>query len=401
MSEEIKQRILKDVESNSSKYISISHEIHDHPEIGNEEILASNLLTQLLISEGFYVEKNVAGHPTGFIAKKESSHLSGPTIGFLAEYDALPKLGHACGHNIIGVSSAAAAIALGKVLDETGGKVVVLGTPAEEGGNNGSAKGSFVKHNLLKGIDACLMVHPGNKTYTTGKSLAVNPLDFEFIGKSAHASAAPEKGINALDGVILLFNGINALRQHVTSDVRIHGIITHGGDAPNIIPEYAKARFFIRADTKIKCDKVTQRIKGIANGAALATGAKVNIIEFQNSVDNILPNKKFDDVFKEIWESFGLDIHSPENKASGSSDVGNISHVVPTIQPSVKIGPDNLVGHTIEFREAARSKDGDRALLLGAKTLALTGLKLILNKKLLKEIKDEFEYQLKNEANEF
>jgi metal-dependent amidase/aminoacylase/carboxypeptidase family protein len=245
------------------------------------------------------------------------------------------------------------------------------------------------------------MVHPGNKTYTTGKSLAVNPLDFEFIGKSAHASAAPEKGINALDGVILLFNGINALRQHVTSDVRIHGIITHGGDAPNIIPEYAKARFFIRADTKIKCGKVTQRIKDIANGAALATGTKVNIVEFQNSVDNILPNKKFDNVFKEIWESFGLDIHSPENKVSGSSDVGNISHVVPTIQPSVKIGPDNLVGHTIEFREAARSKDGDRALLLGAKTLALTGLKLILNKKLLKEIKDEFEYQLKNEANEF
>ncbi|TDT61012.1 M20 family metallopeptidase [Fonticella tunisiensis] len=394
--EDLRERIIFEIDNNREKYIDISHSIHDNPEIGNEEVFASNLLKETLEREGFQVEGGVAGHATAFIARKKSTSKGGPTIGFLAEYDALPGLGHACGHNIIGAASTAAAIALSRILEETGGEVVVLGTPAEEGGPNGSAKASFVRHNLLEGIDACMMVHPSNESTLTGNSLAVDPLDFEFIGKPAHASACPEEGINALDAVIQLFNGINALRQHVTPDVRIHGIITHGGDAPNIVPEYAKARFFIRAATREKLNEVTNRVKNIAQGAALATGAKVNIIAFQNQVDNLLPVRKFDEIFKENIELLGSTIDFPNDKKGiGSTDAGNISQVVPTIHPHIKIGPSTLVGHTVEFCQAARSKEADEALILSSKALALTGLTLLTDVEKLREIKEEFE-KIKN-----
>ncbi|MBE6067307.1 MAG: M20 family metallopeptidase [Clostridium lundense] len=384
------KRIIDKLDNERDKYIKISHQIHDNPEIGNQEFFASRLLADTLADAGFSVERAVAGHDTSFIARKKSTKLEGPTIGFLAEYDALPGLGHACGHNMIGTISTAAAISLSCLLDEIGGEVVVLGTPAEEGGPNGSAKASFVKHDLLKGIDACMIIHPANTTGVTGNSLAVDPLDFEYIGKSAHASGAPEKGINALDSVIQLFNGINALRQHVPTDVRIHGIITHGGDAPNIVPDYAKARFFIRAANRKTCDEVTSKIKNIAQGAALATGAKLNIIAFQNKVDNFLINKSFDELFIESANLLGLEISNKTKEGLGSTDAGNISQVVPTIHPHIKIGPNTLVGHTPEFCEASVCKEADKALIIGAKALAITGLTLITNKEKLQEITSEF-----------
>lgn len=387
---ELKETIIGNVELNKELYLSTSHEIHERPEIGNEEFFASARLIKILEDEGFEVEKAVAGHETSFVARKKSER-PGPSIAFLAEYDALPGLGHACGHNIIGTTSVAAAIALSKVLDETGGEAVVFGTPAEEGGPNGSAKGSFVKHGLVKGIDAALMLHPSGQTRLTTSSLAVDPLDFEYIGKPAHAAASPHEGINALDAVIQLFNGINALRQQLTDDVRIHGIITHGGDAPNIIPEYAKARFFIRAATRSRLNEVTRRVKAVAEGAALATGAKLNVIAFQNEVDNILLNDRYNEVFKNVIEELGEKVATDERDGIGSTDAGNISQVLPTIHPYIKIGPDNLVAHTVPFREAAASPQGDQALLKGAKALALTAFQLITDQDLLKDIKAEFE----------
>ncbi|SHJ97625.1 amidohydrolase [Clostridium amylolyticum] len=388
--ENLKQKVIHHIDEDKHKFLDISHSIHSNPEIGNKEFFASNLLIETLEAEGFMVEKAVASHKTSFIARKKSLKTSGAVIGFLAEYDALPNLGHACGHNIIGTASIAAAIALSKLLDTVGGEVVVLGTPAEEGGENGSAKGSFVKHNLVKDIDACMMIHPSNKNSVTGTTLAVDPLDFEFIGKSAHAAACPEEGINALDAVIQLFNGINALRQHLTSDVKIHGIITHGGDAPNIIPEYAKARFFIRASTRQALNKVTEKVKKIAEGAALSTGSKCNIIAFQNPVDNFLINKNLDAVFAKNAKYLGIDIDEYTNKGLGSTDAGNISQVVPTIHPYIKIGKDTLVGHTPEFCMAAASKDGDDALILGSKSLALTAFTLLTEKEVLSAVKKEF-----------
>ncbi|MEW8969167.1 MAG: M20 family metallopeptidase [Mesobacillus sp.] len=387
---ELKEIITGNVELNKELYLSTSHEIHERPEIGNEEFFASTRLIKILEDEGFEVERAVAGHETSFVARKKSEK-DGPSIAFLAEYDALPGLGHACGHNIIGTTSVAAAIALSKVLDETGGEAVVFGTPAEEGGPNGSAKGSFVKHGLVEGIHAALMLHPSGQTRLTTSSLAVDPLDFEFIGKPAHAAASPHEGINALDAVIQLFNGINALRQQLTDDVRIHGIITHGGDAPNIIPEYAKARFFIRAATRSGLNEVTRRVKAVAEGTALATGAKLNVIAFQNEVDNLLLNDRYNEVFKNVIEDLGETVATDERDGIGSTDAGNISQVVPTIHPYIKIGPDNLVAHTVPFREAAASPQGDEALLKGAKALALTAFELITDQDLLTDIKAEFE----------
>jgi amidohydrolase len=386
---ERKNKLTSKVVELSSTLLSVSHRIHDNPEIGNEEFFASETLTSLLSEHGFSIERGLAGHETSFVARK-SSGKEGPVIGYLAEYDALPGLGHACGHNIIGTTSCGAAIALASVLEETGGEVVVFGTPAEEGGPNGSAKGSFVKAGLFEGVDACLMVHPYNRTTLTGKTLAVDPLDFEFKGRSAHAAASPEDGINALDGVIQLFNGINALRQHLTDDVRIHGIITHGGDAPNIVPDYAKARFYIRAATREACNEVTKKVKVVAEGAALSTGTEVNVIKIQNEVDHFQLNRRFDKVFQESIESLGEFFDETERKGLGSSDAGNVSRVVPTIHPYIKIGPESLVVHTNQFREAAKSPEGDRALLTGAKALALTGYELLTDSQLLDEIWEEF-----------
>nr|WP_083394527.1 M20/M25/M40 family metallo-hydrolase [Planococcus donghaensis] len=212
--EEAAQTISQSIDSKRSTYIKASHEIHDRPEIGNQEFFASTLLISLLEEAGFAVEKGVAGHETAFFARKKSE-LSGPTIAYLAEYDALPGIGHACGHNIIGTTSVAAAIALSETLDAVGGEVVVLGTPAEEGGPNGSAKGSFVKHGLLEEIDAALMLHPSGNSAITGPSLAVDPLEFHFYGKPAHAAGSPEKGINALDAVLQLFNSIKRIASAI------------------------------------------------------------------------------------------------------------------------------------------------------------------------------------------
>lgn len=384
---EAAQTISQSIEAKRAEYIATSQAIHAKPEIGNEEVFASATLVELLEDAGFTVETGVAGHETSFFASKEST-LPGPTIAYLAEYDALPKIGHACGHNIIGTTSVAAAIALSETFSTTGGRVVVLGTPAEEGGPNGSAKGSFVKHGLLEGIDTALMIHPSANTAITGPSLAVDPLDFHFYGKPAHAAASPEEGINALDAVIQLFNGVNALRQQLPSDARVHGIITHGGDAPNIIPEYASARFFIRADSWKKTSDTARKIRAIAEGAALATGATVKIERFQNEVKDLVLTDALDAVVREELLNVGEDVASSRASGLGSTDAGNISYEVPTAHPYIKIGPETLVAHTAEFREAAKSDAGNEALIKGAKALANTGYRLLTDADLLKAVKN-------------
>ncbi len=382
--------IVQSVEKAKDRYIEVSKAIHAKPEIGNEEFFASEQLVNLLRGAHFRVDTAVAGHETSFYAVKDSGK-PGPTIAYLAEYDALPGLGHACGHNIIGVTSVAAAIALAETIEQTGGKVVVLGTPAEEGGPNGSAKGSFVRHGYLKEVDIALMLHPSGKTALTSESLAVDPLDFHFYGKAAHASGSPEKGINALDAVIQLYNGINALRQHVPSDVRIHGIITHGGDAPNIVPDYASARFYFRANTWKKTEEVVERVRAIAEGAALITGATVKIERFQNEVKDLVINHVVDRVLGEKLTAVGEQLHSNRSGGLGSTDAGNISYEVPTAHGYIKIGPDDLVAHTNEFREAANSDVGYAALVKGAIALAQTGYEFIQSPALVIEAKAAYE----------
>lgn len=382
-----KQEILDFIENKKYDYVEISHRIHERPELGNEEIFASRTLIDILKLHEFEIETDIAGHATGFIASYESDK-PGPTIGFLAEYDALPGLGHACGHNIIGTASVLGGTALKQVIDEIGGKVVVLGCPAEEGGENSSAKASYVKAGIIEDIDVALMVHPGNETYRTINTLAVDVLDIQFYGRSAHASENANEALNALDAMISYFNGVAQLRQHIKKGQRVHGVILDGGKAANIIPDYTHARFYTRATSRKELDVLTEKVKEIARGAAIQTGCDYEFGPIQNGVNEFIKSPKLDDLFEKYAEEMGEEVIN-DDFGYGSTDTGNVSHIVPTIHPHIKIGSRNLVGHTHRFREAAASVHGDQALIRGAKILALMGLELIENEKLFNEIVEE------------
>lgn len=387
---EYKQTILDYIENNKRHYIEMSHQIHQRPELGNEEIFASRTLIEHLKKEGFYIETDLAGHATGFIARYESTK-PGPTIGFLAEYDALPGLGHACGHNIIGTASTLAGVALSKVIDQIGGTVIVLGCPAEEGGVNGSAKASYVKEGIIDELDVALMVHPGNETYKTINTLAVDVLDIKFYGKSTHASENADEARNALDAMISYFNGVAQLRQHIKKSERVHGVILDGGKAANIIPDYTHARFYTRATTRKALDQLTERVGQIAKGAAIQTGCDYEFGPIQNGVNEFIKTPKLDDLFAKYAIEMEEEVID-DDFGYGSTDTGNVSHIVPTIHPHIKIGSRNLVGHTHRFREAAASTHGDQALLRGSKIIALMGLELIVNEQLFEEIVEQFQY---------
>ena len=382
-----KQEILDYIENKKYDYVEISHRIHERPELGNEEIFASRTLIDQLRANEFEIETDIAGHATGFIATYQSEK-EGPTIGYLAEYDALPGLGHACGHNIIGTASVLAGVALKQVIDHIGGKVVVLGCPAEEGGENGSAKASYVKAGVIDDIDIAFMIHPGNETYPTINTLAVDVLDIKFYGKSAHASENADEALNALDAMISYFNGVAQLRQQIKKSHRVHGVILDGGKAANIIPDYTHARFYTRATTRKELDILTERVNQIARGAAIQTGCDYEFGPIQNGVNEFIKTPKLDELFEKYAIEVGEEV-SYDDFGFGSTDTGNVSHIVPTIHPHVKIGSRNLVGHTHRFREAAASVHGDQALIRGAKIIALMGLELIENKKLFDEVVEQ------------
>ncbi len=368
-------------------YRQIALDIHAHPEVSNYEFYACERLTGQLSAEGFQVTVGAAGHRTGFSAVCKSEK-PGPVLAFLAEYDALPGLGHGCGHNLFGATSLLAAAALKQVIGETGGEVRVYGTPGEEGGENGSAKGSFVREGFFKDVDAALCVHPGDRHEASTKNIACLPVDIEFWGKPAHAAAAPERGVNALDALILTYNGINALRQHMTKDALVHGIITHGGDAPNIVPEYAAAKFYFRAATVPRLEALYERIEKIVEGAALMTGAKGRLQPYQNRVDNMVPTPSFDAVYARELALLGETLLPPAIGCGiGSSDVGNVSQVIPTIQPTIRIIDHPTPWHSEESKAAAKSEMGLASIALGAKALALTALDLIEDPALLRQIK--------------
>lgn len=387
---ENKQNILDYIENEKNKYIELSHQIHQRPELGNEEIFASRTLIEQLNRHNFEVETDIAGHATGFIAKYDSSK-PGPTIGYLAEYDALPGLGHACGHNIIGTASVLAGIALKQVIDKVGGQVIVLGCPAEEGGENGSAKASYVKEGIIDELDIALMVHPGNETYRTINTLAVDVLDIKFYGKSTHASENAHEARNALDAMLSYFNGVAQLRQHIKKSQRVHGVILDGGKAANIIPDFTHARFYTRATTRKDLDVLTERVGQIARGAAIQTGCDYEFGPIQNGVNEFVKTSKLDDLFAKYATEMGEAVID-DDFGYGSTDTGNVSHVVPTIHPHIKIGSRNLVGHTHRFREAAGSTHGDQALIRGAKILSLMGLELIEDSALFKEIVEQHQF---------
>ncbi|MBX9971211.1 M20 family metallopeptidase [Priestia aryabhattai] len=384
----MKQLINEAINKLQDTFYDVSKYIGKNPELGHEEFKACKALTDVLKEQGFTVEIGTCDLPTAFTAVYDSQK-PGPSIGFMAEYDALPDLGHACGHNLIGTMSIAAGIGLSKAVAETGGKIYVYGTPAEE---TRGGKVTMAEQGIFNHLDVAMMVHPYYCHQKSGRSLAMDAIQFDFFGKSAHAAAAPHEGINALDGVLQTFNSINALRQHVKPDVRIHGVITEGGKAANVVPDYAVAQFYVRASTRAYVDEVTEKVKACANGAALATGTKLEISNYEFSYDDMQTNQTLSDVYTNNLISLGVSEQSitEDQGDHGSLDMGNVSQVVPAIHPYIQICDDYFVCHTHEFREAALSEQGREAMILGAQTMALTGYDVLTNQTLLKKIKEEF-----------
>lgn len=363
----------------------VAREIGENPELGYKEYFASKSLSSFLKKHGFIVDHGTAGMETAFLARFSGTR-PGPRIAFLAEYDALPVIGHGCGHNLIGAASAGAAVILSKSLDLVG-EVLVIGAPAEE---TSGAKVTLVEKGVFKDVDAALMFHPGSQNVSIISSLALDALEFTFHGRAAHAVAAPNFGINALDAVVNFFVGINALKKQVPQDMKINGIITEGGTAPNIIPERAVARFYLRAQKRKDLDDLREQVIGCAEGAAAMVSAEMTWRKFEFSYDEMHTNISLAECFTKNLAEMGIDQVAPPQTAMGSVDMGNVSRVVPAIHPYLTLGTGTEIPHTREFAQVSISQSGERLVLLAMQTLALTGWDVLSNKKLLQQIKREF-----------
>jgi amidohydrolase len=384
--QDLKQRVQAEVDRLAPELLGVSRFLHANPEAAYEEHQAARRLTEVLTRHGFEAAHGVADLPTAFTGRAGSS---GPRIAFLAEYDALPGLGHACGHNLIGAASLGAALAVKTILDRLSGEVLLVGCPAEE---NGGGKIQLAEAGVFDGTAAAMLVHPNNRTEMVKLSLGMRELTAEFFGKASHAAAAPEQGVNALDAVILSYNALSLLRQQVRSDARIHGIITHGGQAPNIIPDYAAARFFIRALDLTYLDGLYQRAIECFEAAAGATGCRLKVTTSETEYQPYKPVYSFADLFRRNLETLGERVdQGPVDKELGSTDVGNVSQVVPTIQPMIQIVPQEVTCHMTAFAEAAASERGEQAMLIAAKAMAMTAVDLLADPAALARVRAEFQ----------
>lgn len=396
---ELKNQISQFIDTNAKIYQDISLAIHAKPEVSDFEYFASQTLSEQLKKEGFEIELPAAGHRTGFAATYKSNK-PGPTVVFLAEYDALAGLGHGCGHNVFGATSSLAGAALKSIVDQIGGEVRVYGTPGEEGGQNGSAKGSFVKKGYLNDVDFALCTHPGSSPEDglSTRNYACAPVDIEFWGKPAHAAGCPQDGINALDAQILTYAAIGVLRQQLTDRIRIHGVIVEGGTAPNVIPEYTKAKYYIRAADIDTLHELYEKVENIVKGSALQTGCTSSMKLYQNLVENMVLTPSLDAIYEKYITELGNTVkHVEDVIMPGSSDVGNISQVVPTIQPHISITDVQIAGHSQDMVNASCSQKAMDAIVKGAKVLAFTALELFENPEELVKVKEDHAWHVEHQ----
>ena len=381
----MKIKIKDAIEAQKQPLIQLSLKIHDTPELGFQEEKASTWLADYLEDNGFHVERGIAGLSTAFRAIYGRGN---PRVALLAEYDALPKIGHGCGHNLIATSAVGAGIASKIAIDALGGSIVVLGTPGEEvfGG-----KIDMVQAGVFQEIDVAMMVHPNMHNMVITQMLACASLDVEFFGRPAHAAAQPHQGVNALEALILSFNSINSLRQHIRSEARIHGIITDGGEAPNIVPSHSAARFLIRAPDDAYLEELKERVLNCFEGAALATGAKLKYNWGDRTYASMKSNMVLAGLFRENLEALGRHVEAFDVRfGSGSTDMGNVSQVVPSIHPTVAIASPDVSLHTPEFASAAASETGQKGLLDAAKAMAMTVVDIFSQPEIVDKIKQEF-----------
>jgi amidohydrolase len=383
---DLKGRACAEVDRLEGKLREISRDLFEHPELKFEEVRASGLLADTLREAGFNVELGVAGLKTAIRAVHPAIG-DGPTVAILGEYDALPEIGHACGHNLIAAGGLGAALAVGAIKSELPGKLLFLGTPAEEGGGG---KVAMIDAGVFDGVDAAMMFHPASYTLVGRGSLAITEVKIEFHGKPSHAAASPEKGINALDAVIQTFNGINALREHIKDGARIHGIIADGGLKPNIVPEYASAEFYVRAVETDYRDELLEKLRRCAEGAALATGARLEFSEVGHAYKAMKPNRPLIDAY--VANLGAIDWSLDEAPvAMGSTDMGDVTQAVPGMHPYLSICDPEVAGHSREFADASGSERGAQAMLAAAKALAMTAIDVLTTPDLVKRMREAFE----------
>jgi amidohydrolase len=381
----LKNELQNFIDKYSKNLIEISNYLYHNPENAGEEYQALKILTEELENNGFKIKRGVSGLTTSFIASFNCEG-KGPAIAFLSEYEALPSLGHGSGHNITSVISMGAAIALSKLADSIPGKILCIGTPGESKFNS---KLLMVNDGIFNNIDVIMITQAGDRHCVHPVFLANDGIQFTFMGKASHAAAAPQEGINALDSVIMLFNSVHALRQQLKEEARIHGIIVKGGEAVNIIPDLTIAQFSIRARTRKYLNEIVEKVKNCARGAAIQTGSKLKISYFEKSVDDYIGN---DALTEEYSRNMGLlgESTDPESKISGSSDIGNLSYLIPTLCPVVKIAVKGVELHTIEMAHSSYSKTGNHGLVVGTKALSMTGLRVLSDNDFFGTVKSNF-----------
>ena len=388
--EEVKKRLADEVDRRADVLVDVSHQIHAHPELNYQEHFAHDLLTDVLAGEGLAVTRKARGVDTAFLATAGSA---GPTVAVMCEYDALPGIGHACGHNVIAAAGLGAGLAAAALAEELGGRVVVMGTPAEEGGGG---KVKLIDGGAFEGVDAALMVHPADADLTSMDVIAVQQCLVDYHGEAAHAAAFPQRGRNALDALVLGYMNVAALRQHISPGERIHGIVNHGGDKPNIVPSYTQAEWMVRSPTLARLQVLKKRFTACLEGGAQAAGCTLEIEWLDPAYADMVDNDVIGSLYTANAGVLGREVAPPTlgGKVVGSTDMGNVSYVVPSIHPMIRVAPPGVPIHTPEFATFAGGEAGDAAVLDGAKALAMTVADLWLDQDVLASARTEWEASL-------
>ena len=358
------------IDKNAETLLNVSHEIHDHPEENYEEVFASELLTRTANGLGMPVELGAFDCATGFSGDVGS----GPTVCIMSEYDALPDIGHGCGHNVIAAAGLGAAIALASIAEASGGRVRYMGTPAEEGGGG---KILMARNGALAGVDLAMMVHPADADLATIDAIALQQLLVEYTGQESHAAAAPHLGRNALDAAVLGYMAVATLRQHILPTERIHGIFLKSGEKPNIVPREASSEWYVRSDNVTSLAALKPRVLASLESGALACGCSVSHQWIGTPYADMVTNDTMGTMYAHNALTLGRTVTDPRHgghRVVGSTDMGNVSHLVPSIHPMIASAPVGISIHTKQFAQFARSSIADQAVLDGAKAMAMTAI---------------------------
>ena len=390
--DEIKQLVCDEVDRVADTLISASHAIHENPELNFEEHFAHEVLTGILEDEGLKPIRGAYDLETAFEASVGDK---GSTVAVLCEYDALPDIGHACGHNIIATAGLGAGLAAAKVAERMGGELRILGTPAEEGGGG---KVFMADRGAFNDVDAAMMVHPASGDLVRMNTIAIQRLHVGYQGKAAHAAAAPHRGHNALDAAVLGYQNVAALRQHIKPDERIHGIFIESGAKPNIVPERSSMEWYVRSKNAKSLEPLKKRVLNCLEAGGHATSCSMSHDWIDPYYADMVDNETICTLYSANASNIGRTLLEPdaELKVVGSTDMGNVSYLVPSIHPMISVAPYGTPIHTPEFATHAKSESGDKAVIDGAKIMAMTIVDLWANKTTMDAAQSEFATALKN-----